>query len=245
MRLITAILILAFGAGCGTTSPSRKTGLTRPPLDPVGSPAALETGTVDIIGVHGQVKYWDGSLWSALRPNMVLTNGAQIRPGADSTVNLRHDHCVTVRLLADHALNVQALVVRHLKGVGNTSAAPALEGGAIPFSTAPAPGSAALQIQAGGVMGRSRDADFAFYSDGRIEAVTGKVTVTERGKTWALRDGESLAPRAGTPESISEPGQTIAQSGDGGAWLVVSVPKAQIFELGTMNSWHSITRPGE
>jgi len=232
MRILSTILILAACVGCGTTSPSRKAELPTVPRARASLPEDLEAGTVDILGVHGPVEYWDGVVWSPLRPNMVLTNGAQLRPGADSCVNLRHDHCVTVRLTTDHRHNVEALVVRHLRGVDVVPPAPALEGGAISFSTA-------MQVQAGGMMARRSDADFAFYPDGKVEAVKGAVRVTGRGRTWALRNGDALETGAETPEKESPAG--LAKDGAPGemmaAWLVVSVPKSEPFVLTQGNPW--------
>jgi hypothetical protein len=235
MKNIAAMLSLVALSGCSTIEPSHKADPPRPAKLQSPTEPASALASMDIRGVHGQVEYWNGTLWAGLRPNMVFTNGTQIRPGADSYVDLSAGRCVTVRLMADNRMNVTALMVRH----GKTRTAPATDGSVIPAS------GEALQIQAGGVMGRLRGADFAIYSDGNVQAVSGEVMVTGGGKTCHLRDGQCLDANIDGSESGSRSSLQEVSPQPVCACLVVCVPQPERFELGMANPWRGTARLGE
>jgi len=111
MKTLAPLLFLAAVAGCSTTAPLPKAESPQFAAVLVPAPAELKLERIVIRAVHGQVQYWDGNLWAGLRPNMVLTNGLQIRPGADSSVDLFGGYCVSMRLMADHSQNVKAFLV--------------------------------------------------------------------------------------------------------------------------------------
>ena len=232
MKTHLALLILAVAAGCSTQSPLSKPAETAPPVVLSALPADLNSGTVDILGLHGQVQYWDGNRWATLRPNMLLTNGAQLRPGPDCYVNISCNHVVTIRLETDHRQNLQAYVVRHLGGVEVASVT----------SSAPP----ALRIHVGGVNGRAHNADFAIFTNGNVEALRGQMMVMGGGKSWGLNDGDYLDAEAGkVAQSSLGRGQSTRILRPTGACLTVSVPKSKFYDLGMNDFWGGKVQVGD
>jgi hypothetical protein len=125
MKSLPTILILTVLAAASTTTALGKAGPSQAGAAPAPLVAKLELNRVVIRAVHGPVQYWDGSLWAALRPNLVLTNGLEFRPGADSSFDLFGGEGVCMRLTADHRQKIRAFLVRCGK-VSESGAAGAL-----------------------------------------------------------------------------------------------------------------------
>src|SRR5579862_7324317 len=111
MKTLVAFMSLA-AVAVSATAPWAKAEVAPNAAVRVPVVAELEMDTVEIRAVHGQVEYRDGNLWAALRPNMVLNSGVQIRPGADSSLDLFGGDGVSMRLTADHNQKIRAFVVR-------------------------------------------------------------------------------------------------------------------------------------
>ncbi|MGA2544189.1 MAG: hypothetical protein ABSG78_21785 [Verrucomicrobiota bacterium] len=238
MKTLAPLLILASVAGCSTTAPLPKAESPRFAAVLVPAPAELKLERIVIRAVHGQVQYWDGNLWAGLRPNMVLTNGVQIRPSADSSVDLFGGYCVSMRLMADHSQNVKAFLVHcgrasQATPIVRSSADNAIPGSVLEPSAPPMP-----QTPAGQVLAPPGAADVAIGTDGKVWVVTGELMLTGDGKTHLLRVGQYFDANTGQVrgETRSKPGRTPIISRTPGPAEIVSAPRAVLFDGGLENA---------
>jgi hypothetical protein len=247
MKTLAPVLILAAVAACSTTAPLPKAQSTPFAAVPVPVPAELKLERVVIRAVHGQVEYWDGHLWAGLRPNLVLTNGVQIRPGADSSVDLFGGSCVSMRLMADHTQKVTAFLVHRGRASQATPTAPSSAGQAIPCSVQQPSAPCLPQIPAGQVLGPSRAADVAIGADGKVRVITGELMLTGDGKTHLLRVGQYFDANTGEVrgEIRSQPGLTSIMSRTSGPAEILSAPRAVLFDGGLENARRGVCWLGQ
>lgn len=247
MKSLAALMVLAVVSGCGTTAPLRKSDPPPTAAFPVPVPAELALERVVIRAVHGQVQYWDGHLWAGLRPNMVLSNGVQIRPGADSYVDLFGGHCVSVRLMADHSQNVKAFLVCRGRASQATPAVPSSDDTAFACSVQQPSAPSAPQNPAGRVLEPSGTADLAIGADGKVRVIAGELMLTGDGKTHLLRDGQYFDASTGEVrrEIQARPGLTPIASRNLGSTGILSAPHTVLFDGGLENARRGACRLGE
>jgi hypothetical protein len=223
MRSLGAILGLAAVAACSTAALLAKAEAERSAEDRVPVAAKLELDGVVTQAVHGQVQYGDGRFWAALRPNMVLTNGVQIRPGADSSCDLFGGDGVSMRLVADHNQKITAFLVG--RGRAWESAASVRSSGSHAIACAAA----------------------AIGAGGKVRINSGEMILTENGKTHLLRAGEQFDPYTGEVrgEIQSQPGPAPIPSWAAGQAEIVSAPRAVPFDGGLENARRGIRWLGE
>ena len=245
VKTFAALLTLAAVAGCSTTAPLPKA--ESPRLAAVHVPAALNFESIVIRAVHGQMQYWNGNSWAGLRPNLVLSNGVQIRPGADSCADLFGGPCASMRLTADHNQNVKAFLVHWGRRLQAAPTAGSSAGDAL-SSSAPAPcAPASAQIPAGEAPGSSGPAEVAIGTDGKVRVIAGELTLMGDGKTHLLRVGQCFDAITGEVHGgiRSKPALTSFMSRTAGRAEIVSAPRAVPFDGGLANARRGIFWFGE
>ena len=245
VKTFAALLILVAVSGCSTTARLPKA--ESPQFAAGHVPTELKMGSIVIRAVHGQMQYWNGNSWAGLRPNMELSNGIQIRPGADSSADLFGGPCASMRLTADHNQNVNAFLVHWGRPSPTAPTAGSSAGNAI-SSSVPAPGvPASAEIPAGEVPAASGRAEVAIGTDGKVRVIAGELMLTGDGKTHLLRVGQTFDSITGEVHGgiRSKPALRSFMSRTAGPAEIVSVPRAVLFDAGLENARRGILWLGE
>jgi hypothetical protein len=138
--------------------------------------------------VHGEVQYANGEVWNNVRVNMQLTNGAQIRTSHNSEVYLQVNGVIsTLKLFEDTELYLKEMMGQ---GAQATRTELELRKGTILGSVKKLSSESSFQVRGGGVTLTVRGGDFKLSDEGRVEAITGAITVRAGVKTCQLQSGE-------------------------------------------------------
>jgi len=230
MKPLAAVLVLLVFAGCSTDS--RTPAPIRGPFSdstpfPEFSIANSETAGFKpakaiIRALHGEVQYANGGGWEALRVNLQLTNGAQIRTGHGANALLQVNGLTAIiKLLEDSQLD---LIEMMGKNITPTRTALEVRKGTIHGFVEERPRDYSFQVRGGGVTLKAHGGEFQMSAEGRVEIIRGAGTITAGGKAYQLTTSQYFDLEKNEAGNLPPPANLVLLNALGSHRLPKSLP---------------------